>query len=300
MRIYNECLYQCKSNAFSSKNAFIYEMPLPPKCPGCGSNPDSFCRQLVYVQIKGDFCGIMNLVVDAGNTFYKVGWFDDDEMRRYELRLTFPELLEAIRSAAVGRVIFSSVSHEVEKIRHAFQPNVPFLSLSSQTPVPIVKEYDTPDTLGADRIAAAVGAVEVFPGEDRLVIDLGTCNTYDFVDRTGCFQGGAISPGMRMRFKAMHSFTHRLPLVEAESEVPLVGKSTRQSMLSGVMNGLTAEINGFVAAHRAASPDCRVVFCGGDAPYFASKFQPPVSVVPELVLIGLNRILNYNVDLQKE
>jgi len=267
---------------------------------GDDSNPNSFCRQLVYMQIKGDFCGIMNLVVDTGNTFSKIGWFEGDELRRHESRLTFPELLEAIRSATVERVIFSSVSREVEKIRPAFQPNVPILVLSSQTPVPIPKEYDTPHTLGADRIAAAVGAVEVFPNQDRLVIDMGTCITYDLVDRAGRFQGGAISPGMRMRFKAMHSFTHRLPLVEPESEVPLVGKSTRQSMLSGVMNGLAAELNGFVAAHRATAPDCRVVLCGGDAPYFASKFQLPVSVVPELVLIGLNRILNYNVDLQKE
>ncbi len=242
----------------------------------------------------------MNLVVDAGNTFSKVGWFEGNELRRYESRLKFPELLEAVRSASVERVIFSSVSYDVEKIRPAFQPNVLILALSSQTPVPIVKEYDTPNTLGADRIAAAVGAVEVLPDEDRLVIDMGTCITYDFVDRAGRFQGGAISPGMRMRFRAMHSFTQRLPLVEPENETPLLGKSTRQSMLSGVMNGLAAELNGFVAAHRAVSPGCRVVLCGGDAPYFASKFQLPVSVVPELVLIGLNRILNYNVDLQKE
>jgi len=251
------------------------------------------------MQIKGDFCGIMNLVVDAGNTFSKVGWFEGDELQRHESRLTFPELLEALRSSPVDRVIFSSVSHEVNQIRDWFQPNVPILTLSSQTPVPIVKEYDTPATLGADRVAAAVGAVEVFPNQDRLVIDMGTCITYDFVDRAGHFQGGAISPGMRMRFKAMHSFTQRLPLVEPAMEVPLVGKSTRQSMLSGVMNGLAAELNGFVAAHRATAPDCRVVLCGGDAPYFVGKFQLPISVVPELVLIGLNRILNYNVDLQK-
>lgn len=242
----------------------------------------------------------MNLVVDAGNTFSKVGLFEGDELRRHESRLTFPELLEVLRSTRVERVIFSSVSHEVEKIRNCFQPNVPILALSSQTSVPIVKEYDTPETLGADRIAAAVGAVEVFPDEDRLVIDMGTCITYDRVDRTGRFQGGAISPGMGMRFKAMHSFTQRLPLIEPENNAPLLGKTTRQSMLSGVMNGLAAELNGFVAAHRAASPDCRVVLCGGDAPYFANKFQLPVSVVPELVLIGLNCILNYNVDLQKE
>ncbi len=241
----------------------------------------------------------MNLVVDAGNTFSKVGWFEGDELRRHESQLTFPELLDILRLVEVEHVIFSSVSHDAEKIQEVLQPNVPVLTLNSQTPLPIVKDYDTPDTLGADRIAAAVGAVEVFPDEDRLVIDMGTCITYDLVDRAGRFQGGAISPGMRMRFKAMHSFTQRLPLVEPESEVPLVGKSTREAMLSGVMNGLAAELNGLILAHRAATPGCRVVLCGGDAPYFATIFQLPVAVVPELVLIGLNRILIYNVNLQK-
>ena len=242
----------------------------------------------------------MNVVVDAGNTFSKVGWFEGDKMLRHESRLTFPELLGAVQDHPGERVIYSSVSHEVEKFREAVQPSVPVLALSSQTPVPLVKEYDTPDTLGADRVAAAVGAAALFPDEDCLVIDMGTCITYDFLERAGRFQGGAISPGMRMRFRAMHTFTERLPLVEPESGPPLVGKSTRQSMLSGVMNGLAAEMNGLVAAHRAAAPGCRVVLCGGDAPYFESTLQPPVFVVAEIVLIGLNRILNYNVDLQKE
>ncbi len=242
----------------------------------------------------------MNLVVDAGNTFSKIGWFEGHELRRFEARLTFPELRDVLQRTPVEHIIFSSVSHEVEKIRHAFQPGVPILALSSQTPVPIVKEYDTPDTLGTDRLAAAVGAMEIFAKEDCLVIDMGTCITYDLVDRAGRFRGGAISPGLRMRFGAMHSFTQRLPLIEPESEAPLLGKSTRQSMLSGVMNGMAAELNGLVAAHRALSPECRVVLCGGDAPYFESKFQLPVSSVPELVLIGLNCILNYNVDLQKQ
>ncbi|GHB77548.1 type III pantothenate kinase [Persicitalea jodogahamensis] len=242
----------------------------------------------------------MNLVVDAGNTFSKVGWFEGNELRRHESQLTFPELLDTLRSVAVKHVIFSSVSHEVEKIREALQPNVPVLTLNSLTPLPIVRDYDTPDTLGADRIAAAVGAVEIFPEEDCLVIDMGTCITYDLVDRAGRFQGGAISPGMRMRFKAMHSFTQRLPLVEPERAAPLVGKSTRKALLSGVMNGLAAELNGLILAHRAATPECRVVLCGGDASYFTNIFQVPVSVVPELVLIGLNRILIYNVNLQKQ
>jgi type III pantothenate kinase len=167
-------------------------------------------------------------------------------------------------------------------------------------PVPLVKDYDTPETLGADRVAAAVGATVLFPDEELVVIDMGTCITYDYVDRREHFQGGLISPGMRMRFQAMHTFTLRLPLIEAIEVPSLIGKSTRHAMQSGVMNGLIAEINGIVDAYRSQSPNCRVVLCGGDVPFFESLLKPPIFVVSELVLIGLNRILQYNVALQKK
>ncbi|MPR32179.1 type III pantothenate kinase [Salmonirosea aquatica] len=242
----------------------------------------------------------MNIVVDSGNTYAKIGWFEGPELLRFETRLTFDQLIDAVRSSSVDNILFSSVGKDVEEFRRAIQPNAPVLNLDSQTPLPITKDYETPATLGADRIAAAVGAGYLFPNEDLVVIDMGTCITYDYLDQAARFQGGLISPGMRMRFKAMHTFTQRLPLVEPGPAPTLIGKNTRHAMLSGVMNGLVAEINGIMAAYRTQSPACRVVLCGGDVPFFESLLKPPIFVVPQLVLIGLNRILQHNVNLQNE
>lgn len=241
----------------------------------------------------------MNIVIDSGNTYSKIGWFLDKQLLRYEPRLNFDQLVKAVQDSPASAILFSSVGVDVDYFQKALQLNLPILNLTSETPVPIEKQYDTPTTLGVDRIAAAVGAVELFPGEDLVVIDMGTCITYDFVDERARFQGGLISPGMRMRFKAMHSFTQRLPLIEPETTPDLIGKSTHKAMLSGVMNGLTAEINGIMEAYRAKSPACRMVLCGGDVPYFESLLKLPIFVVPQLVLIGLNRILQHNVALQK-
>ena len=242
----------------------------------------------------------MNLVVDSGNTYAKIGWFEGTELIRFETRLSFDQLVEAVRASSAEYILYASVGKAVEEFRGAIQPNLSVLNLDSETRLPIVKNYETPATLGADRIAAAAGAGYLFPGEDLVIIDMGTCITYDYLDRDARFQGGLISPGMGMRFKAMHTFTKRLPLVEPEPVPPLIGKNTRHAMLSGVMNGLTAELNGLIGAYRALSPACRVVLCGGDVPFFESLLKPPIFVVPQLVLIGLNRILLHNVALQNE
>lgn len=247
------------------------------------------------MQIKEEFCGIMNIVVDSGNTYSKIGWFEGRELVRHETRLSFEQLVQAVRASSPKHILYASVGGDVEEFRRAIQPNASVLTLDSQTPLPLVNEYHTPETLGADRIAAAVGASDLFPGEDLVVIDMGTCITYDYVDRRARFQGGMISPGVRMRFRAMHSFTQRLPLIEPEAAPPLIGKSTRNAMLSGVMNGLAAEMNGLINAYRAHVPACRVVLCGGDVPFFESLLKPPIFVAPQLVLLGLNRILLHNV-----
>jgi len=253
------------------------------------------------VLINEEYCGIMNIVVDSGNTFSKIGWFEDNALVRHKAHLSFEELIGSILATeSIESIMYSSVGRESKEFREALQLSVPILNLDSTMPVPLVKDYDTPETLGADRVAAAVGATVLFPDEELVVIDMGTCITYDYVDRREHFQGGLISPGMRMRFQAMHTFTLRLPLIEAIEVPSLIGKSTRHAMQSGVMNGLIAEINGIVDAYRSQSPNCRVVLCGGDVPFFESLLKPPIFVVSELVLIGLNRILQYNVALQKK
>jgi type III pantothenate kinase len=239
----------------------------------------------------------MNIAIDAGNTYAKVGWFEKDNLVRYQTRLLWPDLISEIQQNEPERILFSSVGNSVEDFRSALQRDIEVIDLTPDTPLPISKNYDTPQTLGADRIAAAVGAQFLYPGDDLLVIDMGTCITYDFLDKEGSFQGGAISPGVKMRFSALHTFTKRLPQLEPVPEAELIGKSTKGAIESGVMNGMLAEIEGIIERYRHISSDLRVVVCGGDVPFFESRLKPTIFVVPELVLIGLNRILRYNVAL---
>ena len=176
----------------------------------------------------------MNIVVDSGNTFSKIGWFEGEKLIRYTTHLEFPELIRNVRAELPEYLFFSSTGRTQEEFQEALGEQVQVIGLTPDTPLPIIKHYDTPQTLGADRIAAAAGANYLFPHEDLVVIDMGTCITYDLIDRNAAFQGGLISPGVRMRFNAMHTFTKRLPLFEPEKEPDLIGKSTRQAMQSGV------------------------------------------------------------------
>ncbi|WP_266367151.1 type III pantothenate kinase [Tellurirhabdus rosea] len=239
----------------------------------------------------------MNLVIDWGNSALKAAWFAPGQPPEIHRNLTLPGVRALAEQKEPAAVLVSSTSQPGESLRDelALLPDVFFLSLNGLTPVPLEKRYDTPHTLGADRVAAAVGAKVLFPEEACLVIDMGTCITYDLVDEVSVFQGGMISPGFRMRFLAMHSFTERLPLVEPEdANPPLLARNTRQAMQAGVVNGLLAELNGILEAHRSNHPAVKVLLCGGDAPFFESSLKPPIFAVPELVLLGLNRILEYN------
>ena len=239
----------------------------------------------------------MNLSIDLGNTYAKTGLFSKGKLVKTNWKLSYPELVNYVQSIHPQRIMVSSVSYSEEQLKDEFSKITPNIYLlKSTTPVPLTKRYDTPETLGADRVAAAVGAKVLYPKNNCLVIDMGTCITYDLVDAEDNFHGGIISPGVRMRFKAMNTFTKRLPLLEPEPIPTLIGKSTNHAMQSGVMNGLLAEINGLVEAYDKVLTNINVIFCGGDASYFANRIKYPNFVVPELVLIGLNRILEYNVE----
>ena len=244
----------------------------------------------------------MNLVIDWGNSSLKTGWFNGSELVKID-RYTSPDaFLTDFAGRLPAQVLVSSTSHPADSIRRQLTDlGANFWVLDSQTPVPIRKAYDTPNTLGADRVAAAVGATTLFPGQDCVVLDLGTCLTADLVDRDAVFQGGLISPGLRMRLRAMHEQTARLPFVDVPGDLgnswpALTGRNTQHAMQSGVLNGLAFEMNGIIETYRRERPGVAVLVCGGDGPSFESRLKPPIFVVPELVLIGLNRILRYNVE----
>lgn len=246
----------------------------------------------------------MNTTIDLGNTFAKIGWFDNETLIEARYKIPLDELSDLLTQQLPEQAILSSTSHDTQPYADLLQKlGVRVVQLSPALPLPIGKEYDTPQTLGADRLAAAVGAKVLFPDNNCLVIDMGTCVTYDWVSAEAVFQGGIISPGLRMRFQAMHTFTKRLPLIDVAAQgfssfPALVGKSTQSSMQSGAFNGLLAEIEGFIERYKRERGECQVLLCGGDAPLFENSLKNRIFAAPNLVLVGLNRILQYNVNLQ--
>jgi type III pantothenate kinase len=236
----------------------------------------------------------MNLVVDYGNTQAKVAIFNQQNLEKKEVFTSQEGLREFLQAVEAKSVIISSVNADASKISEWVHATNKII-LTHSTPLPITIKYSTPETLGVDRIAGACGAFQLFPNQNTLVIDAGTCITYDFVDKQTNFLGGGISPGMRMRFQAMHTLTAKLPLVKPTDPVSLVGITTEGSMQSGVINGIIEEINGIVSRYQIEYPDLQAILTGGDGAFFENKLKASIFACPNLVLIGLNSILVHNV-----
>ena len=237
----------------------------------------------------------MNLVVDFGNTNAKVGIFNGKALLEKHTFTSEEEVKVFLNSVHADHVLVSSVrtfSQPVGEWPHADR----IVTLHAGLPLPIKSLYATPSTLGVDRIAAACGAHVLFPGVNALVIDAGSCITYEFIDAKAQYHGGAISPGLQMRFQAVHTFTAKLPLVKPAA-APLTGNSTETCIQSGVVNGMVAEIDGLISQYQAQYPDLKVILCGGDAGFFENKLKASIFASPDLVLLGLNSILIYNVSL---
>ncbi len=239
----------------------------------------------------------MKLVVDAGNTRIKVGLFNGSELIRKESLPDMVELKNFISASDFDHMLVSSVKHDAQEILSWSASSGKKISLTRSLPLPVSVAYKTPETIGVDRLAAVCGAQELFANRNCLVIDAGTCINYELLDAQGIYHGGAISPGISMRFKAMHTFTARLPLVSADENASLTGNTTETCLQSGVMNGVLEEVRGIIAQYQMHYDDLAVIMCGGDYPFFENKLKPSIFVAPELVLIGLNRILSYHVEL---
>ncbi len=235
----------------------------------------------------------MNLVIDSGNTRFKAATFTGTKLEEKHSFLNKEELNGYLKHHTFTNAIVGSVSMDGNEILGWTKASNKFL-LTHLLPLPIKIKYKTPETLGVDRIAAVCGAMEIFQEKDSLVIDAGTAITYDFVDRQGNYEGGAISPGIGMRFEALHTFTERLPLVTKSGVSQLIGNSTETSIRSGVLNGVIAEMEGIINNYKELYPDLGVVLCGGDSLFFENKLKPTIFAAPDLVLSGLNRILLHN------
>ena len=237
----------------------------------------------------------MNIVVDYGNSSAKVGLFAEDKLTK---QYNFPaseELKNFLENFSADNFIISSVTKDSEQVSAwATRVKQKFI-LNPRLPLPVKIKYATPETLGVDRIAGVCGAQRMFPNTNTLVIDAGTCITFDFLDKHGDFLGGGISPGLGMRFKAVHNFTARLPLVDPVEDAPLIGHSTESCIQSGVINGITAELDGIISLYKQKFEGLAVILSGGDTRFFENKLKGSIFAVPELVLSGLNSILIHNV-----
>lgn len=236
-----------------------------------------------------------NLTIDQGNSAAKVVVWCDNNLVAVSHYSAFSdsEIRESANQFPIENAIYCSVGNTgtqvVENLRNSVKGIV--LELSHTTPMPLILDYATPQTLGRDRIAAAMGAYDKFSGNTILVVDIGTAVTYDVVTADGHFAGGNIAPGVKMRLDAMHHFTARLPQVEIVGESALWGLDTVSAMRAGALNGIVAEIE----YYRARMPQNTVVaLTGGSAAHVAQLLDFKVEVIPHLVNDGLNCILRYN------
>lgn len=241
----------------------------------------------------------MNLVIDIGNTVAKLAVFDAGELVEvcHDSNQNLTQLSLLAERYPLEKSIVSSVVGFSEKLHEQLDSlKTAWLCLDSSTPVPVTNRYETPETLGSDRLAAVVAAHSLYPENEVLVIDAGTCITYEFVDSNGCYYGGNISPGIQMRLNSLHAYTDRLPLVHQTGPCPLLGTSTETAIRAGVMQGVAWEMEGYISRLREAYPRLLVCLTGGDEVALHEKYSPIVCKDKFLVLRGLNRILEYNND----
>ncbi|MBV6426585.1 MAG: Type III pantothenate kinase [Haliscomenobacter sp.] len=240
----------------------------------------------------------MNLVIDIGNTRAKAALFETDRLvsRTSWPKVEIADLRAFLTNQKVKRVILSSVRRAVDPEMERELENIGHLvRFSHATPVPVQVAYQTPETLGLDRIAAAAGALARYPDTNSLVIDAGTCMTFEFVLSGGRYLGGNISPGLEIRLRAMAEFTASLPLARVNEVDQWIGYSTDSALRNGAVLGAVMEIEGYIQRCEQEWGNVNAILTGGDALFLANNLKKKIFVHENLVLEGLNKILNHNV-----
>lgn len=240
------------------------------------------------------------LCIDWGNTRVKAAIFNEENKIVSSTQFSEQEapsaLSNLISTHQPQAAIFCAVTSNTYEAEKTVREQVThFIKLDDNTRLPIINAYSSPETLGNDRLAIATAAQSAYPDSNVLAISVGTCVTYNFVQKNRAFRGGAISPGFRMRLRAMHEWTDKLPPVEPDGEVLLLGYDTATCMRSGAVYGMASEIDGMVAAFADQYPDFNAVLTGGDTALFANKLKSKIFADPDLLLKGLNLILKHNV-----
>jgi type III pantothenate kinase len=239
----------------------------------------------------------MNLAIDVGNTRVKAAVFEEDELIElfvFEKKIIISQIRKIIKKHPISLGIMSNVGSGSAKKMAQLKKSFDFMVVSASLKVPFTNLYKTPNTLGVDRIALVAGAVKQFPNKNVLIIDVGTCITFDFVNKKAEYLGGAISPGIKMRYKALHAFTANLPLIDMLEFKDFIGKNTEESIISGVLNGVTKEINGVIEDYKHKYLHLTIVLTGGDTNFLSKQLKSSIFANQNFVLQGLNEILKFN------
>ena len=241
----------------------------------------------------------MQLIIDVGNTRVKVAAFEENLLREMDIvnLASFTEQLGRFAGRfPIKKAIISSVGRLTKAQRRAVQLRFPTTLLTHEVPLPFTNMYKTPETLGVDRMGLMAAFAKAYPEKSGLVIDAGSCITYDYMDANGSFHGGGIAPGIRLRYEAMHTYTAQLPLLEKKEVQELVGQTTETAMHSGVINGIVAEIDGIINRYKE---DCNaevIVITGGDGEFLSKRLKNSIFAHSNFLLEGLNYILTYTND----
>ena len=240
----------------------------------------------------------MNLAIDLGNTSAQAAFFEGNSLKKYYPKITLEGVENSVQNQGITHIVLSDVGKKSQPWIKTLQKYAPVLVLDYQTPLPIQNTYQTPQTLGNDRLAAVVGANFLYPNQNNLIADIGTCVTYDFITDQKVYLGGNISAGLQMRLEALPHFTAQLPRVNFDPNQDYdqnqgMGWSTDSAILYGAVQGLSLELEGMIRRYKQRFRKFNIIFCGGNAVFFDTKIKESIFVNQKLVLVGLNCILDF-------
>jgi type III pantothenate kinase len=239
----------------------------------------------------------MNLALDFGNTRIKLGLFEGKDLAEKRIFDSEADLLEILDSFVAENCIIGSVTKGHERTSQLLKARFNTLVFAANTPIPLKNMYKSALTLGSDRIAASMGSWSIYPDQNVLTIDAGTCIKYNFVNASNEYIGGAISPGIPMRLKAMNHYTESLPLVDTDKNYDkLTGQSTTESLLSGALVGAACEVDAMIDRYKTMHQNLQIVLTGGDSDYLCRQLKNRFFADQNILLHGLNAILNYNLE----
>ncbi len=240
----------------------------------------------------------MNLIIDVGNTLIKLAVFDENEIvaKKVAFKKEFISVLEEMSKSftSIKDAIVSSVGNFSEEELSEIKKKFNLYVLTHKSKIPFINKYATPETLGVDRIALVASASFQFPNKNVLIIDVGSCITYDFLSSENDYLGGAISPGIDLRYKSLHSFTDKLPLLAPKTPSELIGNSTESSIHIGVIQGIVLEIDGYISSYKEKYKELTIILTGGGAHYLVDSLKNDIFANSNFLLEGLNHLIEIN------